>query len=175
MRTRTSSAVVLSLAGILLTACGHDVHASPPGVADHQPGNTRNAPASQPGGTCGLLSSAAIQGAFGRQVSAGTADNLTPGLDRCNWTITHSALCTQPLELTAYRPLNASSTPASSHQHGATAVPALGRTATYFPATFTLSYVKDGKTISLELIPAQKLTPTAQARVEQILVTIAQH
>lgn len=167
LRSGVLMAVVASV-----SACGSNVHASPPGLSDHLPGNTANAPANQTGGTCGLFTTAQIQAIFGGEVSRGQADNLTPGVDRCNWTITKSHLSLKAIELSAVRPITA--TPARTEDPKAsTAVAGLPRGATYSSLNRTLTYTNGSKALSLELIaPGQ--TKISAGMVKADLIRLAQ-
>ncbi len=172
---RLSTAVAAATSGLLLAACGTNTHANPPGLTDHMPGNTADAPANQAGGSCLRLTSTRIQAVFGGQVSSPQADNLTPGLDRCNWTINHSPLSQKPLELTAYRPTVAGPATGRGQHRPAVRVPDLGAGATFTPTTLTLTYTRSSVSVSLQLIPSGTMAHSRQAAVLGALVQLARN
>lgn len=150
-----------------LTSSRRDPNVAPPGVAAHLPGATATARANGPGGTCRLLTTTQIKAALGGTVSAPSGDNLTPGLDRCSWTITGSTLNKKAVVLVVSHSNLPPAKPPHLKQHrghpssnasSVQAVPTLDSAATWTPQQRALTWPSGHGSMTLQLVAPQELS-----------------
>lgn len=158
-RRDTSLTMTALIIGAVVTGCGANPNAAPPGVALHASGSRANAPAAQKGGTCDLISRVSIKRALGGQVGSPTPDTLTPGLDRCSWPVLASALGAGTLIV--FRP------PASAARK-----PKTGPSGAFDERTLTLITASSGRPLGLQFVPTSNKAPAAQiARARLMTLT----
>jgi len=149
-----------------LTACGTNPNRTPPGISHHLPGKTAGAIAAGKGGACAQIARTSIETAVHGTASAPTPDNLTPGQDRCTWTITRSAIGTGTLIV--FQPLTPATTPPTAvpHQrsHGAIG----GELASFDASTLTLNGTGQGHRFSTQFVPDPHSRPQPRV-VEEAL------
>lgn len=157
---------VALLAAVLLTVWildsgGRDPNKAPPGVADHLPGSSAHGLASGARGTCNLVSQSRLKDALGGTISSPTADNLTPGMDRCTWTAAGSRLAKAPLLIVALRselapPVVTPSRTAHSGRKpkktGLIAATSLDPRAVWDASSLSLSWPVKGGSLSLQIV-----------------------
>lgn len=154
---------------VLWGAADRDPNKPPPGMAAQQRLAAKGGLANQDSGTCKTITAAEIQAALGGAISKPMPDTLTPGLDRCTWTITKGKLGAA-IRLTAYRVSQAPT--AGKKGAGITAVPELGSKATWTAAGFTLVIPYNKGVLGLQILPdpKAKLDPRS---VRETLVRLA--
>lgn len=141
--------IVAAIVYVSLSEHHRDPNLPPPGVAEHLPGATASAVANGAGGTCHLLDKEKIQAAGGGVVSNTQADSLTPGLDRCSWTVHGSDLAKGDVVVVVTRsdlaPAVVQHTKASdANKTRLVAVPEVGKGAVWLASQLALSW-PDGK------------------------------
>lgn len=164
--------IIVVVALFAANCSGTNPHATPRSMSEHQPENSASAPANQNSGTCHILSKGAINAAFGGETSSGVADNLTAGLDRCNWTLTNSRLSRLVLTLTAYRAPTSSAIHKTRAATGLIPITAPGLSgATFDPTHWILAYRTATGTRYLQLI-APAAAHLKSAPVEAAMVRV---
>lgn len=139
----------LVLLTTLLSACGSNPGKPPAGVVAQQRMAAKGGLASQPGGTCKVVSVSILKAGFNGSFGEPVPDTLTPGLDRCTWTITASNVG-DTIRLTSYR----LTSPPSVSKTGTTlvAVPQLGKGATWSATGFDLIFPYGNGALGLQII-----------------------
>lgn len=176
MRRTTAGFSLAALAILCITSCSSGADAPPPGLAAHQSLAAKGGLAAKRTGSCHQFTIAEIRNAFGGHVSAPVPDTLTPGLDRCNWTITNSDLAKAAIELIVYRPINAASyghTPSTRVTASAKSTQAPGASVTYDPSTRTLTTTRAGQRLSLQLVTTAH-TKISAADAKRLLTQLTQ-
>lgn len=164
MHFKRLALALTALMTLAVAACGANADAPPPGVAAHLPGATAAAPANRPGGACHRLTRAQIRSVLGGSVSTPIADNMTPGLNRCDWRITKSRLDGGSLTLIAFQSDITARLSGTTHQRvlrtaktkgGTVPVPQLGGGATWEPSQLTLGWPARSGNNRLQLLTPQ--------------------
>lgn len=169
--------IPLALVGLTIlavSACGANPNKPPPGITAQQSLAAKGGLANQPGGTCKLYTTASIRIALGGEVGTPMPDTLTPGFDRCTWTITNSNLG-GTVQLTAYRSTQRLASVNVNHNKNLVSEPQLGRNAVWAPATRTLTWPDKNGAMGLQAISTAhvKINPT-KSRVA-LLALAKQH
>ena len=179
MNPRSIALMVAPLFFFGTASCGATSGAPPPGVAGHLPGATQDSSAKNEAGVCRMVSTQQLRKAFGGTISAANLDDMTPGMDRCTWTVSGSRLANSPFAVVAYStPLVQGSRPRRTSNEGRglptspVAVGSLGPSKTWDGQHLDLAWTRRGRSYGLEIVPAGR-THVAQARALQALITLA--